>query len=535
MLNSKYYLLILGLVLLVGVFIGFNLNEVFSDSYSDNAVNKFSEVLDYADEYYFEEVSKDELVENAISGMLEQLDPHSVYIPANQQIGISEELKGNFEGIGIEFQIIDDSITVVSAISGGPSESVGILPGDRIIEIDGKSSIGYANKEVVENLRGEKGSEVDVKVYRPFIKSQLDFSIIRDQIPLNTVEAALMINDSVAYISISKFAETTIYEIKSALEQLTNFGMKKLILDLRNNPGGYLDQAVKVADLFLDDNKLIVYTQGRKSDLDVERNAERPYPYEDLSLAVLVNNGTASASEIVSGAIQDWDRGIIVGETTFGKGLVQQPFTLADNSAVRITISKYYTPSGREIQRDFSDRENYYAVMPEEAENELNEELEIQETDSTEEIYTTEAGRILKANGGITPDFIVNNDDLTYYSILLRSKDLYFRYVRNYLDNNSDKIISEYGNDLQKFMDEFAFSKNELNSFVKFAEENKVKFVKSDFEKDKNYIKLRLKAHVARTFWKSDGWYKILLETDNQFDKAKKLLEQNYKISRIVN
>ncbi len=531
MLNSKYYLLILGLVLLFGVFIGFNLNEVFSDPYSDDAVNKFSEVLDYADEYYFKDVNKDELVEDAISGMLEQLDPHSVYIPASQQIGISEELKGNFEGIGIEFQIINDSITVVSAISGGPSESVGILPGDRIIEIEGKSSIGYKNKEVVANLRGEKGSEVEITIYRPMLESELRFSIIRDQIPLNTVEAALMISDSIAYISISKFAETTIYEIKSALEQLANFGMKKLILDLRNNPGGYMDQAVKVADLFLDDNKLIVYTQGRKSDLDVERIAERPSQYEDLSLAVLVNNGSASASEIVSGAIQDWDRGIIVGEKTFGKGLVQQPFTLADNSAVRITISKYYTPSGREIQRDFSDRENYYAVMPSEANEELTEVVEMQEQDSTKEIYTSEGGRILKANGGITPDFIVNNDDLTYYSILLRSKDLYFRYVRKYLDNNSDKIISEYGNDLQKFIDEFSFSKNELKSFTKFAEENKVIFVKDEFEKDMDYIKLRLKAHVARTFWKSDGWYRILLGTDNQFGKAKELLEQNYNIT----
>jgi carboxyl-terminal processing protease len=531
MLKSKYFTLILGIVFIIGVFIGLNLKYVLYNSHSDDAVDKFSEVLDYTEEYYFKDVNKDELVEYAISGMLENLDPHSVYIPEIQQIGISEELKGNFEGIGIEFQIINDSITVVSAISGGPSESVGILPGDRIIEIEGKNSIGYTNKEVVSNLRGEKGSEVELKIYRPFINSELSFSLVRDQIPLNTVEAALMVNDTIAYISISKFAETTIYEISSALEQLTNFGMKKLILDLRNNPGGYMDQAVKVADLFLDDNKLIVYTQGRKSDLDVERIAERPYPYENLSLAVLVNSGSASASEIVSGAIQDWDRGIIIGETTFGKGLVQQPFTLADNSAVRITISKYYTPSGRIIQRDFSDRENYYAVMPSEANDELTEVINIEESDSTKEIFTTEAGRELYANGGITPDFTVHNDDLTYYSILLRSKDLYFRYVRKYLDNNSEKIISEYGNDLQKFIEKFYFPKNEINSFISFAEENKVKFNKDEFEKDKNYIMLRLKAHVARTFWKSDGWYRILLGTDNQFKKAKELLEQNYKIT----
>lgn len=341
MLNSKYFLLVLSIVLISGIFIGLNLNKVFYSSQPDVDVKKFKEVLNYTDEYYFKDVNKEKLIEDAISGMLEKLDPHSVYIPASQQIGINEELKGKFEGIGIEFQIINDTITVVSAISGGPSESVGILPGDRIIEIEGESSIGYNNKEVVANLRGEKGSKVSLKIYRPFINSILSFSLVRDQIPLNTVEAALMVNDSIAYISISKFAETTIYETRSALEQLTKFGMKKLVLDLRNNPGGYMDQAVKVADLFLDNNKLIVYTKGRKSDLNVERIAERPYPYEKLSLAVLVNNGSASASEIVSGAIQDWDRGIIIGEKTFGKGLVQQPFKLADNSAVRITISPY--------------------------------------------------------------------------------------------------------------------------------------------------------------------------------------------------
>lgn len=531
MLNSKYFLLVLSIVLISGIFIGLNLNKVFFSSQPDVDVKKFKEVLNYTDEYYFKDVNKEKLIEDAISGMLEKLDPHSVYIPASQQIGINEELKGKFEGIGIEFQIINDTITVVSAISGGPSESVGILPGDRIIEIEGESSIGYSNKEVVANLRGKKGSKVSLKIYRPFINSILSFSLVRDQIPLNTVEAALMVNDSIAYISISKFAETTIYETRSALEQLTKFGMKKLVLDLRNNPGGYMDQAVKVADLFLDNNKLIVYTKGRKSDLNVERIAERPYPYEKLSLAVLVNNGSASASEIVSGAIQDWDRGIIIGEKTFGKGLVQQPFKLADNSAVRITISKYYTPSGREIQRDFSDRKNYYAVMPSEVNSELNESINKEENDSTKEIFTSAGGRKLQAHGGITPDFIVYNEEITYYSILLKSKDLFYRYIRSYLDKNSKIIISEYGDNLQKFIDEFSFSKNEIDSFISFTKANNVEFNKDEFEKDKNFIKLRLKAHLAKTFWKSDGWYKILLKKDNQFNKAKELLEQNYIIT----
>jgi carboxyl-terminal processing protease len=355
--------------------------------------------------------------------------------------------------------------------------------------------------------------------------------LVRDQIPLYTVEAALMINDSIAYISLSKFVETSIHEIKEALKQLSQMGMKSLILDLRNNPGGYLDQAIQIADLFLDNNKLIVFTRGRKSEFNLDLKAEKPYPYENLPLALLVNSGSASASEIVSGAIQDWDRGFIVGETTFGKGLVQQPFNLPDNSALRITISKYYTPSGREIQRDFTNRENYYAVTPDQDNKENIKVIELSKQDSLEQIFTTNGGRKLKSNGGITPDIIVKNEELTYYSILLRSKDLFYRFVRKYLDKNSDKIILKYNNNFNKFSEEFSFTNTDIDSFTKFAEDNNVSFDKEEFEKDKKYIKLRLKAHVAKNFWNNDGWYRIILKMDNQFNKTKNLLEQNYKIN----
>ncbi len=527
--KSKIFWFSIPFILLVGVFIGLKLNDLIYDKSIYSETKKIGEILDYAKKYYYKEVDSDNLVEHAITGMLEELDPHSVYI-SEDQVGISEQFKGKFDGIGIEFQIIDDSITVVSAISGGPSESVGILPGDRIVEIDSESAIGYTNKDVVLNLRGQKGTTVNLKVYRPLVKELLEFSIIRDQIPLYTVEAALMISDSIAYVSLSKFVETSTYEMKEALKQLENFGMKRLILDLRNNPGGYLDQAVKIADLFIDGEKMIVYTKGRHSDLDDEYRAENTYSYESMPLAILVNKGSASASEIVSGAIQDWDRGIVVGETTFGKGLVQRPFVLPDNSAVRITISKYYTPSGREIQRDYENEADYYGVVytREEKEGEnFDHKLEI---DSTDTVFKTSNGRTIKANGGITPDFIVKNEELTYYSILLRSKDLYYKYIRKFLDENGDRIISKYNNNLKMFRKNFSFTKNNIDSFIKFAADNKVEFVKEEYEKDKDYIKLRLKAHIARNYWKSDGWYSILLGLDKQFNKAKELLEQNFSI-----
>ena len=530
MFNAKYVLFLLPFVLIVGFYIGLKLEPIldFDDEYSDK--EKINEVLDYAKEYFYEEIDSEKLVEHAINGMLEELDPHSIYIPVQDQVRITEQFKGEFDGIGIEYQIINDSITVVSAIAGGPSEAVGVMPGDRIIEIDGKSSIGFTNKKVVANLRGSKGSLVDIRVYRPFVNKFLDFSIIRDQIPLATVDAALMISDSIAYIALSKFVQTSIYEIKNALENLQKLGMKKLILDVRNNPGGYMEQAIKISDLFLSENKLIVYTRGRRFEFDEERRAELKYPYENLPLALLVNKGSASASEILTGAIQDWDRGIIVGETTFGKGLVQRPFILPDNSAVRITIAKYYTPSGREIQRDYKNTADYYGVVYAREEDEGDNFDHNLEIDSTDIVYKTDGGRSIKGNGGITPDFIIKNTDLTYYTILLRSKDLFYKYIRKYLDRNSAIIINKYSNDLKSFRDKFQIGENELKSFIRFASENDVEFVKEEYEDDKEYIKLRLKAHIARNFWKSDGWYSVLLNSDNQFLKAKELLEQNFTI-----
>ncbi len=529
MFNSKTNYLLVIIFLLAGIYIGFQLNGIFTDEGVLQGAKKFDEVLNYTQKYYYKDVDTKQLVEDAITGMLNNLDPHSVYIPPVEQKGIEEEFRGNFEGVGIEFQIINDTINVISPIIGGPSEAVGIEAGDRIVKIDGKSSVGFTNKDVIKNLRGEKGTKVNVSIYRPSIKKNLDFEIIRDQIPIYTVDAAIMVSDSVGYISLSKFAETSSEEMKNSLDNLTKLGMKKLILDLRNNPGGYLTQAFQIADMFIKDGEMIVYTRGRDSQLDEDLIADKTYPYEKIPLVILINRGSASASEIVSGAVQDWDRGIIVGETSFGKGLVQKPFILEDSSAVRITIAKYYTPSGREIQRKFTNKDDYYKEVMERKDIEGNNVSHNMETDSTKKVFHTHGGRPIVGGGGISPDFFVKNRDLTEYTIQLRSNNIFYKFIRKYIDSHTE-LLNNYKNDFIKFKNEFHFTNSDIKSFINFAKENGVKYSSEGFNKDKNYIKTRLKAHIARNYWNNNGWYSILLMMDNQFLQGEKLLKENYKL-----
>ncbi len=532
MLNSKFlFSLILILIFGIGFYLGLNSSVILSNDKEYTSDKKFNEVFDYAKDYYYKEVDEKKLTEHAITGMLEELDPHSLYIPAQQQANITEQFKGNYDGIGIEYLLMNDTITVVTPITGSPSEAVGILPGDKIIKIENKNAIGLSSREIIKGIRGEKGTVINLTIYRPSIKEELQFKIIRDIIPIRTVDIAMMANDSIAYVVLSKFVNTSFYEMKDVLGKLYKMGMKKLILDLRNNPGGYMEQACWIADLFLDEDKLITFTKGRRSDLDIEYKANKKYLFEEIDLAVLVNKGSASSSEIFSGAIQDWDRGIIVGETTFGKGLVQQPFTLPDNSVVRITISKYHTPSGREIQRSYEGESDYFGVVNARKEEEGdNFEHNIETTDSTDLIFTTAAGRKIKANGGITPDYIIKNKAISYYSVLLKSKNLYYKFIRNFLDNSSENYFKKYDGNVLRFINNFSISEKLLKSFIRFASKNGVKFVQSEFNSDKDFIKLQLKAYIAKNYWKENGWYRTILKQDNQFNKALELLKDNISV-----
>ncbi len=523
--KNKFIFTIISVAL--GVFIGLEVRDFLVPNEVDDGVGKIESILQYTSKYYIEEVDSKKLVDVAITSMLNELDPHSVYIPPADQKIAEEEFRGNFDGIGIEFQIIDDTINVVSPISGGPSESLGISAGDRIIAIDSANCVGFSNDEVIKNLRGEKGTTVDITIFRPSSGEMLDYTIIRDEIPIYSVDVSLMINDSTGYISLSRFAETTSLELMKALTELRAEGLKNLIFDLRNNPGGLLSQAFQVADLFIDGDKLIVYTKGRIAEMDEEFFANTKTPFEEIPLIVLINRGSASASEIVAGAIQDWDRGLILGETSFGKGLVQRPFILPDNSAVRITISRYHTPSGRAIQRPWDDKDNYYTdVLNREGEKEEENGAHESEADSSRPAFTTAGGRTVYGGGGITPDYTIPNKMLPEVSVTLRRLNLYYEFIRSYLDKNRDKIANIYKDNYKKFAKQFKFSDNEIDRFLKFIKSRGVKYSREEILGDIEYIKSRLKAYIARDLWKNKGWYYILLQEDNQYSRAVSLFDQ---------
>jgi carboxyl-terminal processing protease len=523
------------IILLVGIYAGIKLSDLLSGTLFNKDLKKFSEVLNYTEDYYIDSVKSEKLVEDAIKGMFNGLDPHTVYIPAVEQQASEEQFRGNFEGIGIEFQIIKDTIVVVSPITGGPSEALGILSGDRIIKINKESAIGLSNDKVIRKLRGKKGSAVNVTIQRPGTSSLKEFTIIRDKINIYSVDVSLMYDDSIGYVYLTRFSETSTAEIANALNDLQKQGMKSLILDLRNNPGGYENQASKIADFFIDGNKLIVYNKGRIENFNEEYRAGKNFPYEKIPLIILVNRGSASASEIVAGAVQDWDRGLIIGETTFGKGLVQTPILLGDNSAIRITVAKYFTPLGRSIQRDYSDKKKYYEEIT--ARNVDVEELSNQTeiiSDSIKPKFTTGKGRIVFGGGGITPDYVVETSKETDFSFELRRNNAYYPFVRKFMDAHGSKIYSVYKENIQKFVDEFEVSDSVLSEFINFIRTLKINFDSDSYNKDKNLIKMRIKAFIARDLFKDKGWYSVLLKSDNQFlkavnmiDEAKKMIEAN--------
>jgi len=518
------------IALLAGIYFGLKLSGYVAFSETQKQVHKFKEVLEFTDKYYVDSVNSGKLVEDAINGMFESLDPHTDYVNVQEQKTSEEQFRGNFEGIGVEFQIVNDTITVVSPITGGPSEAVGIISGDRIVKIEGKDCVNWKSDQVIKKLRGKKGSEVNISIYRPSSKKIFDYKVVRDKINLYSVDTAIMVDKETGYINITRFAESTTKETIEGLKNLKKQGMTQLVLDLRNNPGGYLNQAFMITDLFLNDNKMIVYTKSRNERFNEEYLAEKSYPYENIPLIVLVNGGSASASEIVSGAIQDWDRGLIVGETTFGKGLVQRPIELSDGSAVRITIAKYYTPSGREIQRTYKDKKKYYQDVFNREEADSNNINHTVEKDSTKPKFRTNGGRVVYGGGGISPDYIVDAGKFTNYSFELRKNNVYYQFIREYLDKNGEVLKKKYQNKLSLFNTEFSFSDDVMKRFVHFAEKMKVKYNSNDYSIDKEAIRIRLKAFVARDLFKNDGWYLSILKADRQFQKAVSLFSEAKKM-----
>ena len=524
------------IILTLGIILGILIQRVFSDDNLHNGLTKLSDVLTYTEKYYVDKVDSQKLVVAAINGMLGKLDPHSVYISPKQLMSVEESFRGDFDGVGIEFQIINDTITVVSPITGGPSEMLGIQPGDKIVKINGTDAVGFTNDDVRAKLRGKSGTKVQVTIVRYGTKNPIVYEITRARIPLYSVDTHFIYDGNTGYVSLSKFSETTFAELDSALNDLKNRGMKQLVLDLRGNPGGYLNQAVKVVNLFIDKNKLIVYTKGRRPEFDEEYKASEPAEFKYLPLIILVNKGSASASEIVSGAMQDWDRALIVGETTFGKGLVQRQFPLPDNSAFRLTIARYYTPSGRLIQRDYKDLKStteYYEEAGNDKEKDGNNLEHTAEKDSALPKFKTHDGRIVYGGGGITPDYIIKSGSISDYTIQLMKNNIFYQFILNYLDTHKKDIQTEYGNDLKKFSNEFSFKNSDLLNFTGFAQSKGIKLNPKEYAVDKIFISTRLKAELARTFWKSKGWYMVMLKVDDQFQKALSLFGEAKQLANL--
>ena len=474
-------------------------------------LNTLLTVLHYINEDYFETVELDKLMDGAIRGVLDELDPHSVYIPAEELEEIDEQLKGNFQGIGIEFDILSGILTVIAPVADSPSEHAGLLPGDQITKINGEDAYGITKEGVFKKLRGKKGTKVTVTIKRTGAPKPFDVKIIRDNIPLYSVRTSIIIDNQTGYIWLTRFSATSLYEVKSAISDLSKKGMQRLVLDLRNNSGGLLKQAYEIANLFITKSDTIVYTRGKRRELEQVLIADPRKGNDGFPLVVLVNRGSASASEIVAGAVQDLDRGIIVGETTFGKGLVQRQIALNDGSAIRITIAQYYTPSGRLIQREYEHGNDYgyYSEIFME-----NRETVVDSLKKLRPKYFTRNGRIVYGGGGIAPDVLSAwKSGITTETQSLISNTS--RPIFNWASKYSQFIKNDFDT-FEYFNESWVLSDKLYEEFLSFLISEKIEFDRSAITKDIKYIKTRLKAHIAATLWGRDEYYKISLPTDNQ-------------------
>ncbi len=466
-------------------------------------------------------------VEDAINAMFRPLDPHSVYIKPETSERIQDEFSGRFEGVGIQFQVLDDTITVISAISNGPSDQLGIRSGDRIVEIDGESSVGFSEQDVVNSLRGPKGTEVEVGILRPGTHQMLDFVITRDEIPLYTLDSSYMLDDKTGYIRVNRFAATTHEEFTEAMSDLRQQDMERLILDLRGNPGGYLEQAVRMTNDFFPRGTKLVATESRHARFTSEYRARYNGPYRDIPLIVLVNEGSASGSEIVSGAIQDHDRGLVVGRRTFGKGLVQQQYELPDNSNIRITISRYLTPSGREIQKPFRDGREQYAyeiyTREESASGDIAKFIR-NVPDSLK--YETTAGRKVYGGGGVVPDHIVDLETTNELFVLMRRNNIGSSFVREFIDRKGEAFREEWSDRFNDFRTDYTWSDDSRNDFVNrlndnglvvsdtvstaHFEDNKLYLSESQLEEQLTIPLGYMKADLARQVWGNEYFYPVI-------------------------
>ncbi len=487
-------------------------------------LRKMSEVMGYIEKYYVDSINTDSIYGLAINAMLQALDPHSTYSTAEINKTMMESLEGAFEGIGIQFNIMNDTLMVVSVISGGPSEKAGLMAGDRMIEVDGKSIIGIKNEQAFKLLRGNKGSKVKVGILRPGFKDKYTYEITRGVIPTYTVDVAYMIDQQTGYIKLNEFGSTTAKEFNNAILKLKRQGMKSLIVDLRSNTGGFLDAAISVCDEFLPRNQKIVSIEGSKIRPEVIY-ATRKGDFEDGNVVVLIDDFSASASEIVSGAIQDNDRGWIVGRRSFGKGLVQRQFDLDDKSSIRLTTSRYHTPSGRCIQRDYNKGiDAYYEDIYSRIVNGEMENIDSIHLDSTN-VYHTLKGRTVYGGGGIMPDIFVplerNKDMDAYYEIANSSALIQFAFF--YANEHKTELKNSYPN-AKSYTEKMVISDNMIKSLIDFYKKNNKKAVSNMSDKSTKELKLWLKALIGRNLFGDEAFYPIINKSDNVIDKALEII-----------
>lgn len=534
--NSKTQIrlpIILALAISAGIWIGATFAEPKSNQNDLRAaLYKLQEIMTYINRDYVDSVDTNELVEYGINKMLENLDPHSSYIPAKDASLAQSQLDGEFDGIGVEFGIIRDTIYVVAPLTGGPSEELGIKSGDQIIKVDGKTvaGTGITNRDVFELLRGPKGSQVVVDIKRKNESDLITYEITRDKIPQYSINASYMVNNEIGYVKITRFAATTYDEFKEAVSDLKSQGMKKLIIDLQGNPGGYMGAAINIADEILADRSLIVSQEGKVEQYSQKAYAFRPGMFEEGSVIVLVNEGSASASEILAGAVQDNDRGLIVGRRSFGKGLVQMPIDLSDGAELRLTIARYFTPSGRSIQKPYGpDHEAY--------EQDWISRLEHGEFFSADSIkfndslkYETKKGRIVYGGGGIMPDFFVPLDT-TYssaYVSRLFNSDSSREFILEYTNQNKDQF-SEMSVD--EYYKEFEVNDAMLQELIKVGEKNEVAFDEEDYSKSKDYLKILVKAHLGRQLYDDDAFYMVINDINEVYQQAIRLFDEADRIA----
>ena len=511
---------------LLFLLLGFRWREASPERLEADDLKKLETIIQLVEKYYYREIPQSELVLKAINGMFKELDPHSFYIPREIQEQEEAEMSGGFEGIGIEFQIVQDTIMVVAPIAGGPSEMLGILSGDRIVRINGRdvAGKGITTREVVKSLRGPKGTKVRVTILRPGVSQLLEYEITRDRIPIYAVSFAGVLENGIGYIRLTRFSETCHEEVRKAIKRLKEEGMQGLILDLRGNPGGYLHMAQRIADEFLPANKLIVYTKGRVPESNTSYTATGVYGlYEQGPLIVMIGPGSASASEIVAGAVQDWDRGVIVGQRSFGKGVVQTQRYLSDSSAVRITFSRYFTPSGRCIQKPFenlSPSEYEEDLKKRQDEGEFYDETKIKLPDSLK--YKTNSGRTVYGGGGIIPDIFLPIDTTSRLSACAEEaqrKNLFLLSAQEYVNTHPE--IKKKFTSAGDFATNYHVSSDLWALFEKRAKEAGIT---CNLQESRSDIEWLLRSFVGKFAFGEDARTRIIMERDKNLQQALRLL-----------